>query len=188
MAEPLPLFVALKTYLLFNKKKQEGIFMKKFLIIMALMLCSAPVLAFSFTMKSIVLLNTDVKTAEQILIDTVNLYNPTLTMLNSIQERHIYNVRYNWGVYMPMPTSAVNINVNATDKMAQNSTYSSEGGFSCSFKEIDKVNTLATCRKISPVNAYIYNHFEKYFQELKVNNIQYISYKKYLKMKAKNQL
>ena len=162
--------------------------MKRLLIIIVLMLCSGTAFAFSFTMKSVVLLNTDVKTAEQVLIDTVNLYNPTLTMLNSVSERHIYNVRYNWGVYMPMTTSAVNINLNASDEMAKNSTYSSEGGFSCSFKEIDKINTLATCRKISPVNAYIYNHFEKYFQELKINNIQYVSYSKYLKMKANNQL
>lgn len=162
--------------------------MKRFLIIVILIFCSNNVFANPFTTKSIVILNTDVKTTEQILVDTVNLYNPTLTMLNTVPERHIYNVRYNWGVYMPMPTSAINVNVNATDKMAKNSTYASEGGFSCSFKEVDKVNTLATCRKISPVNAYIYNHYEKFFNELKNNNIQYVSYRKYSRMKANNKL
>lgn len=147
-----------------------------------------PVIANPFTIKSVVILNTDVTTAEQILVDTVNLYNPTLTLLNSIPERHIYNIRYNWGVYMSMPTSAINVNINASDKMAKNSTYVSEGGFSCSFKEIDKVNTIATCRKISPVNGYIYNHYEKFFKELKNNNIQYISYRKYSRMKANSKL
>ncbi len=40
--------------------------------------------------------------------------------------------------------------------------------------------------KISPVDAYIFNHYKKYFKELKLNNIETISYKQYLKLKTKS--
>lgn len=158
--------------------------MKKLFILLFLILFSNKVYADPFSsIKSVVILDTNIKNVEQILIDTVNLYSPTLTLLNSIPERHIYNVRYNWGVYTAVPTSNINININENKEKVGSGTIKQEGGFSCSFKTIDEKNVIATCRKISPPNAYIYNHYEKFFKELKVNNLQYVSLRQYKKLK-----
>ena len=136
------------------------------------------------TVKQVVALNTSVNEAAQILKDTVNLYATKFQLIFSDPERNIYTVKYNYGLYRAKSTSNVNIQINPDETHSNYGTVADEGGFSCSFKDLNGKDTLITCRKISMTADYIYNHFEKYLKELKLNGVECIPYKKYKKLNS----
>jgi hypothetical protein len=54
-------------------------------------------------------------------------------------------------------------------------------GFTCRFKEIDKVNTLVNCQTYGSGSGL--GNIKKYIKELKTEDIKVVSYKKYKKLK-----
>lgn len=63
---------------------------------------------------------------------------------------------------------------------------SQDYGFTCKFKSLGS-DTLMSC-KTYPSNAQAITDVKKHLKEQKLDNIKFVSYKKYQKMKSKNEL
>lgn len=152
-------------------------------------------------------LDTDLRTAEQVLDDTVKLNNYEFVTKDA--DRHIYYVS-TINLYAAKPTSTNNYNFNS--KESAEGTIENPAGFACTFKSLKPSKTLAICEKKDPKqlpyssssnvlsgsafgllgsahnNSYGYPQMmyltdktKEYFKQLRANGISYVSYKKYLK-------
>lgn len=64
---------------------------------------------------------------------------------------------------------------------------SQDYGFTCKFKALEPTNTLMSC-KTYPSNLSALTDVRRLLNEQKFDDIKYVSYKKYLKMKANGEL
>ena len=144
--------------------------MKKFILLLIL-LCSTP--AFANTDKRVVL-NSTIPEVEKIILNTINMYDGTLTIREINKKEHRYVADYNG-------TTILGI-IGVSNKNWSKDKYI-RGSFACNLKQINEKDVLISNVKYSYRMGWIFNHYKRLYKELEFNGKKVIKYNDYIEIK-----
>ena len=121
-----------------------------------------------------VAINTNIDEAQQIVLDLIKQYEGVITVKEKDLQNHTYVVDYNKHTFLAY------LGV-SNDKWAKGNY--AQAAFSCQLKPLNDNDTLIIMRKHSYhgglLGASTFNHYKKFYNELKFNGKQVVKYKKY---------
>lgn len=118
--------------------------------------------------KQVVLLDQNVETSKKMLDNFVKTTGYSYKLKDD--ENNIYNVHV--------------MEYNLQYLLQSKPIVSLDLGFTCRFKEIDKINTLMDCRTYGGNAGF--SDIKRHLKDLKQEDIKYVSYKKYKKLNNSN--
>ena len=149
--------------------------MKKFLLILAILLfVNNSVFAFGEIDRKVAL-NTSIDKVENIILDVIKSYDGAISIKEINKKENRYIVNYNASTLLS-PLGIENSNW-STDKYVK-------AIFSCQLKSLNNgKDILIVNRKHTTTSMFfshiVFRHYKKIYHELKLNDIEIIKYKKY---------